>query len=1500
MDIINKRTTGLRHKIHLLLLFTLLFLLPSLAFAASVGPNIPIASKANDQQNPYTIYLTDPDNPESGLWFVVWEDWRNSSTTGADIYGQFIDADGNLCGSELLISNGKTTLQIGTGNGVQTHYTGTLQYRPVTKKSVSVTAGALTCSDSTGAGSFGGDCIGTVNYTTGALNITFTSPPLNGVHVNVEYTSNKNQTSPRAAYRIEDGKIIVVWQDTRPNYVFYNTIAGIDFSSCTPGLAGNGATLGDADATIGYNPIQEYSYSTLLPLNVTGEVIATADGITSTFSDHLSHYPVLPGSVLVTDGTQTLLDNGFGQFTGDGTGSVNYNLGFVSVSFKTPPGTPHSNTETIGLGSGSPLSQTFSGTLTNTPIQPNSITITAGSQTCSDNSTGGFTGGCTGTITYATGAYSVTFDPAPGSGVPVRVTYNYLIAGTNITADYTYFSSFPPGKVAGTDTLVSRRVPNIYYDEIGDQFWITWKETRSVRHLISELCFAGAGRANHIASWNFDDSDFVGYVMLDGGTLAEEPSFSGVTGADVFRNEDTSTARIISTSITPLSETREYESFQLTANPDVSCDSTSPQCLIVFEGIRTKQTLTCTCVDNNANKICDLADTVTDSLTSASFDDGKVHIYGITDNYVDLPMTMMKLDASSSDTHYPSVGFDPITQRFLTAWEDLRDGSNTKVYGQLIQSGGGLYNSNFIISYEDTNGDGQQDTNVANSKQTKPFVSYDPVNQRFFVVWQDGRNTMLSLENLDIYGQKVDAEGSLRGDNYAVFTLPYNQYIPTIAYNTITDQFLAVWKDARNTDKGTCSAGGGVGTGTSPCGSDVYGQRFTLGNPALTLLNPDNTPLAPPLLSAFENPPGSGSVDVGLSAPQSFKVKNTGDTTIHIDCINGSDECNPTLDIDPFSFDGLPSQLTTCCDGQTIDLVPSAELTFTVRFTPVTGGSFNKFFVIKSDGGSPQVNLSALSKEPDITIFSPAVPFNFGNVFTGSTKQQTFVIKNIGLATLVISSVSNPVTPFSIVSDGCSGQNVTPGSTCSIVVKFAPAGAGGFNSQFTINSNDPDTPTLNVSVLGTGVAAPHMQVSPTTINFGNVQLGHNGQQDITIGNNGTAALTILAITPPVAPFSIVNNTCPVSPATLAIGGNCQLTVQFAPTVTGGVSSSIGISSDDPSQPVVTINLSGTGVATPQISVSPGSFNFASTPVGSTASQNFQVTNIGTTPLNITGFTNPTGDFSIQSSNCVGTLSPTLSCNIAIAFSPISAGFKLSSFQINSNDPVTPVFTVLLSGAGSTLPAINVSPAAVDFGSIISGLSGTQNITVTNSGSANLTISSVSAPASPFSITSNGCLSASLAHGASCQITVQFAPTATGPFSSTITIASNDPTTPNVDIDLTGTATAPAKIQVLPPSPVDFGNVVKGTVSTPQTITVTNIGGANLIISAVKYPQSPFRVKEDNCTGATLGASESCAISVVFNPISKGNFNAYYMFISSNDASNPKVQVTLTGVGINQP
>ena len=52
----------------------------------------------------------------------------------------------------------------------------------------------------------------------------------------------------------------------------------------------------------------------------------------------------------------------------------------------------------------------------------------------------------------------------------------------------------------------------------------------------------------------------------------------------------------------------------------------------------------------------------------------------------------------------------------------------------------------------------------ASESQYNPSVAYDSSNQRFLVVWQDQRNS--ATTGRDIYGQLVNANGTLNGTNF--------------------------------------------------------------------------------------------------------------------------------------------------------------------------------------------------------------------------------------------------------------------------------------------------------------------------------------------------------------------------------------------------------------------------------------------------------------------------------------------------------------------------------------------------------------------------------------------------------------------------------------------------------------------------------------------------------------------------------------------------------------
>ena len=84
-----------------------------------------------------------------------------------------------------------------------------------------------------------------------------------------------------------------------------------------------------------------------------------------------------------------------------------------------------------------------------------------------------------------------------------------------------------------------------------------------------------------------------------------------------------------------------------------------------------------------------------------------------------------------------------------------------------------------------------------------------------------------------------------------------------------------------------------------------------------------------------------------------------------------------------------------------------------------------------------------------------------------------------------------------------------------MAARFKPTSNGAKTGIFIISSNDPDENPFNVSLSGIGGAGtgtPDVTVTPLSINFGNAKLKKVVEQTITVKNDGTADLTLTAIT----------------------------------------------------------------------------------------------------------------------------------------------------------------------------------------------------------------------------------------------------------------------------------------------------------------------------------------------------------------------------------------------------
>jgi hypothetical protein len=199
--------------------------------------------------------------------------------------------------------------------------------------------------------------------------------------------------------------------------------------------------------------------------------------------------------------------------------------------------------------------------------------------------------------------------------------------------------------------------------------------------------------------------------------------------------------------------------------------------------------------------------------------------------------------------------------------------------------------------------------------------------------------------------------------------------------------------------------------------------------------------------------------------------------------------------------------------------------------------------------------------------------------------------------------------------------------------------------------------------------------------------------------------------------------------------------------------------------------------------------------------------------------------------------------------------------------------------------ITLSPSNLTFAAqSIGSSSAPQIVTLTNTGSQILL----------FSISigtgfaqSNNC-GTSLAAGASCSISVTFAPTAKGTVSANLTLKDTAAGNPH-QVALLGTGGAPKA--ALNASSLDFGSVPLGGTTGAQTVTLSNSGDDIMAISGISAGGD---FAQTNTCGAAVAAGGNCSISVTFTATVMGPESGA-INIADNAPGAPH-QVSLTGTG----
>jgi hypothetical protein len=220
-----------------------------------------------------------------------------------------------------------------------------------------------------------------------------------------------------------------------------------------------------------------------------------------------------------------------------------------------------------------------------------------------------------------------------------------------------------------------------------------------------------------------------------------------------------------------------------------------------------------------------------------------------------------------------------------------------------------------------------------------------------------------------------------------------------------------------------------------------------------------------------------------------------------------------------------------------------------------------------------------------------------------------------------------------------------------------------------------------------GVAPPpassQFTVNPAAFSFPSTAIGTtssiNAVATLTTTGNAVQLTAITSSNPSEFPLT---TTCSV-PGALAPDATCLVSIQFKPSSAGTHSAQITMNTTNAGR--VSLAVSGAGVPATllQITISPESFSFPSTVVGSTSftAAVITITSTATAAIELTAITssNPSEFPTTTTCNVPGSFAPGASCTVSVQFRPSAGGNRSAQIVIATGNAGTGTFSV--SGAG---------------------------------------------------------------------------------------------------------------------------------------------------------------------------------------------------------------------------
>ena len=424
----------------------------------------------------------------------------------------------------------------------------------------------------------------------------------------------------------------------------------------------------------------------------------------------------------------------------------------------------------------------------------------------------------------------------------------------------------------------------------------------------------------------------------------------------------------------------------------------------------------------------------------------------------------------------------------------------------------------------------------------------------------------------------------------------------------------------------------------------------------------------------------------------------------------------------------------------------------------------------------------------------------------------------------------------------------------------------------------------------------------STPNYGDVVIGTVASENFIVRNLGGAELQVSGtslIEGQAQEFAITQG---AAPFVVAPGQTHNLQIRFAPASRGHKTTTLRLTSDDPDENAVDVNLSGNGLLPPDIDLASAPPDYGEVVVGTTASRPFFIRNLGDVELQVTPslVNSQTGEFAIAQGTASFTVMPGATHSLDIQFAPSSSGPKTTTLRLASNDQDEATIDVPVAGIGMMPADIDLGPTPPDYGQVLVGAATSRTFVIRNLGDVALQAAAlvVNGNAAEFAV-SPASASFTVLPGASHNVDVVFAPISGGTKATTLRLTSDDADEATVDVALSGIGLMPADIDIGAMTH-DYGQVVVGTTAS-HTVTIRNLGDVALQVSAMTWsPVKPpiSRSPWERRLSLSLQA-RAHSVDVRFAPGSAGQ-KTTMLRVVSDDQNENTLNVVVTGRGMMPP